>query len=252
MKSTTAILLFCLTAFLPENVIPQELSGGQSLEIKMALSELLGEEESARYKEIIPPDKKITWEVYLPDNESAEIPGVIVYVSPRQSGKMDGQWRKVMDQQNLIYIGANESGNRIPVNRRMIMALMGLKALEKRVVFTSERLYVTGFSGGGRVASVLASQYPEVFTGAIYICGVDFWQDDQTPRVERLVQNRFVFLTGTGDFNRIDTTAVYHRYLKAGAVHSTLMVIPGLSHDHPDAKGMTKALEFLNGEENLD
>jgi pimeloyl-ACP methyl ester carboxylesterase len=109
-------------------------------------------------------------------------------------------------------------------------------------------MFVTGFSGGGRVASVLATQYPEVFGGAIYICGVDYWKDEQTPSVERLLQNRFVFLTGSKDFNRDETRNVYRRYLKAGAQNSMLMVLPGMSHEHPDAKAMTEALQFLDGE----
>lgn len=153
-----------------------------------------------------------------------------------------------MDQQNLIYIAANNSGNRKPVNRRMVLALMALKALEKEHRFSDSRMFVTGFSGGGRVASVLATQYPEVFGGAIYICGVDYWKDEQTPRVERLLQNRFVFLTGSKDFNRDETRNVYHRYLKAGAQNSMLMVLPGMSHEHPDATAMTEALQFLDGE----
>jgi len=112
----------------------------------------------------------------------------------------------------------------------------------------ANRMFVTGFSGGGRVASVLATQYPEVFGGAIYICGVDYWKDEQTPSVERLLQNRFVFLTGSKDFNRDETRNVYRRYLKAGAQNSMLMVLPGMSHEHPDAKAMTEALQFLDGE----
>ena len=209
------------------------------------MNQLVGEQEAERYQEIVPADKSITWEVYYPDNDSAEVPGVIVYVSPQNSGRIDSRWRRVLDQQNLIYIGANGSGNRIPVSRRMVLALMSLKALEQQHLFSGNRIYVTGFSNGGRVASILASQYPEVFTGAIYICGVDFWNEAQTPRVERVVQNRFVFLTGSKDFNRNETGRVYHSYLKAGAQHSKLMVVPGMTHALADAKALAEALEFL-------
>ena len=97
------------------------------------------------------------------------------------------------------------------------------------------------------MASLLASQYPDAFAGAIYICGVDFWKKSQTPKIERLAQNRFVFLTGSKDFNRDETRGVYRKYLKAGAQHSKLMVVPGLRHEHPDAKNLTEALRFLDG-----
>jgi len=101
------------------------------------------------------------------------------------------------------------------------------------------------------VASILASQYPEVFTGAIYICGVNFWKKDQTPKVERILQNRFVFLTGSRDFNLDETRRIYRRYIKAGAQQSKLMVIPGLSHEHPDGTALTEALRFLSGQDQL-
>ena len=248
MKIALVVVFLCCDLLLSGQAVAVEQPGGSSFQIELSLDQLLGEQDAARYQEILSPQKPNSWEVYLPNNSSDELPGVLVYVSPRQSGQIDSHWRSVMDRQNLIYIAANNSGNRKPVNRRMVLALMALKALEKEHRFSANRMFVTGFSGGGRVASVLAAQYPEVFSGAIYICGVDYWKDEQTPRVGRLVKNRFVFLTGSKDFNRNETTSVYHRYLKAGADNSLLMVVPGMSHEHPDAKAMTEALQFLNGE----
>ncbi len=218
---------------------------GTPFEIKLTLNQLLGEAEASRYKEIISPGKSITWSVYLPDNESGEPPGVFVYVSPRNRGQIETGWRSVMDNFNLIWIGANNSGNRMPVDRRMLYAIMALKALDRDYVIASNRITVSGFSGGGRVASKLASQFPEVFTGAVYICGVDFWSDELDIRVDRLVQNRFVFVTGTRDFNLVDTKSAYQHYLDAGAQHSKLMVIPGMAHEHPDAANLSEALGFI-------
>lgn len=248
IKTALVTLLLCCELLLSGQALALEQPGGSSFQIELSLDQLLGEQDAARYQEILSPQKSNSWEIYLPNNSSDELPGVLVYVSPRQSGQIDSRWRSVMDRQNLIFIGANNSGNRKPVNRRMVLALMALKALETEYRFSANRMFVTGFSGGGRVASMLATQYPEVFSGAIYICGVDYWKDSQATRVERLVQNRFVFLTGPKDFNRNETTSVYHRYLKAGADNSILMVVPGMSHEHPDAKSMTDALQFLDGE----
>jgi len=139
---------------------------------------------------------------------------VIVFVSPMKTGRIDSRWREVMDQQNLIYIAANRSANKMATIRRMVMT----------------------------------TRYPEVFTGA-YICGVDFWKKDQTPRVDRLIQNRFVFLTGTRDFNRKETRQIRKRYIKAGAKYTKLIEVPGMGHKHPDATYLTEALQFLYGQD---
>lgn len=214
-------------------------------EIVLTLNDLLGAEQASRYKEIIAPDKEVTWEVYLPDNDTTARPGVMVYISPIRSGKIGSGWREVMDQQNLIYISANHSGNRQPVKRRVVLAVTALKALGRTYTFDERRIIVSGFSGGGRVASFVASQFPGLFTGAIYICGVDPWKEEYSPKIDRMLPNRFVFLTGSKDFNRDETRAVYQRYLEAGAVHSKLMVIPGMAHELPGKKDLNEALDYL-------
>ena len=247
-KITLAVMFLCCGLLFTGKTLAQAPPQSGDIHLQLTLNQLLGEKEAVRYKKIIPGDEQISWEVYVPDNNSTEKPGVLVYVSPRKTGQIDSRWRTVMDQQNLIYISANDSGNRVLVNRRMILATTAIKALAQQHSFTLDRIYVTGFSGGGRVASFIASQYPAVFTGAIYICGVDFWKKDQTPNVSQVLQNRFVFLTGTRDFNRDETSKIYRRYLKAGAQHSKLMVIPGMAHAHPDAPELTEALQFLNGQ----
>jgi len=245
MKSAQALLLLLCSWFLPAGVFALDQPVGQPFEIRLTLNQILGEAEASRYKNILSPSKSISWSVYLPDNESTEPPGVFVYISPRNQGRIETSWRPVMDRFNLIWIGANNSGNRMPVDRRMLYAIMALKALDRDYLISGNRITVSGFSGGGRVASRLASQFPEVFTGAVYICGVDFWSDQLDIRVDRLVQNHFVFVTGTRDFNLVDTKSAYQHYLEAGAQHSKLMVIPGMAHEHPDAANLSEALGFI-------
>ena len=241
-----AIIFLCCVLLLTGKADAQEKSTGDGFQLRQTLNQLLGEDQAARYQKILSPDEPISWYVYLPNNSSTVKPGVMVYVSPRETGKIDSRWRSVMDQQNLIYIAANDSGNRKPVSHRMVLAIMAVRALAQKHSFADDHIIVAGFSGGGRVASKLASQYPEVFTGALYICGVDYWKKDQTPKVERLLQNKFVFLTGSRDFNLDETKRIYRRYIKAGAQQSKLMVIPGMSHEHPDAVALTEALQFLD------
>jgi dienelactone hydrolase len=249
LRVVLSLIFICCGLLLPAKTIGQNEPASYNFQIQQSLNQLLGEQDARHYQKIISPEELINWEVYMPDNDSTELPGVVVYISPQKSGRIDPRWRSVMNQQNLIYIAANDSGNRVPVNRRMILATMAIKALAQQHVFDSDHIIVAGFSGGGRVASVLASQYPETFTGFLYICGVDFWQKKQAPKVDRLVQNRFVFLTGSRDFNRSESSRIYRRYVKAGAKHSKLMVIPSMSHERPDAKALTEALAYLSGQD---
>lgn len=244
-----AITCLCCCSMLASLAIASSQTSNSDVHIQTTAVQLLGEEQAMRFKKILAPEDPISWEVYIPKNNSTEAPGVFLYVSPMNTGRIDSRWREVMDQQNLIYIAANKSGNKIPTIRRMVLANLGIKALGQRYAFDINHINVAGFSGGGRVASRIASQYPEVFTGALYICGVDFWKKDQTPKVERLIQNRFVFLTGTKDFNRRETRQIQQRYIKAGAKHTKLIVVPNMAHKHPDATYLTEAVEYLLGQD---
>ena len=248
-RLSLAIMFLSFTVNLLASGSEVQLSADHNFKIRTDLNQLVGEQLAPHFKRAMSADETLSWHVYLPVNDLTEPPGVFVYVSPSRTGRIDSRWRSVMDQQNLIYISADKSGNQILTYKRMVLATMALRALGQQHSFDLGRVFVSGFSGGGRVASKLASQYPEVFVGALYICGVDYWKKDQTPNVERILENRFVFLTGSRDFNLGETKRIHRRYLKAGAEKSKLMVIKGLAHAHPDATALTEALSFLSGSE---
>jgi predicted esterase len=239
------IFLFCCSLPLPAQAVTQETLAENSFRLESTLNEFLGEQEAALYQDILPPDESISWQVYLPRGNPEKPPGVFVYISPHRLGRIDSRWPAVMDEHNLIYIGANDSGNDKSTNLRVVLANLGVRMLAKRYPIDGERIYISGFSGGGRVASMAATQYPEAFSGAIYICGVNYWIKGDPQKLERVLNNRFVFLTGTNDFNFEETRRVYRRYLAAGAQHSKLMVIKRLGHKHPGAADLNEALLFL-------
>ena len=59
-------------------------------------------------------------------------------------------------------------------------------------------------------------------------------------------QNRFVFLTGTDDFNYRDTRNVYRQYLAANVRNVHFIGIKDMGHRLPAAKYFIEALEFLD------
>jgi hypothetical protein len=219
---------------------------GQRFQISSSLAQLYGAELAERYRDILDPEATINWQVYRPVHSDGKPPGVLVYVSPSRSGDMDGRWSKVLDKHNLVYIAADHSGNRIPVTRRMVFATSAIMAAKQQFEIDEERIYISGFSGGGRVASFLSKQYPTVFSGAIFICGVNFWKEDLVEDLSLVLNNRYVFVSGTRDFNLRDTRIVYRKYLKAGAENSLLEIENGMGHALPNTNTLATALEFLD------
>lgn len=245
-EAALAVVFAACVWLLPGAVAAEALPTSGDFHLQRTAEQLLGREGAAAYAGIFRADERLSWEVYLPDNESDGLPGAIVYVSPHESGRVDTGWREVFDRHNFIYIAANGSGNEVAVKKRMALAVLALKALEQQRAVAADRVFVAGFSGGGRVASMLATNFPSLFRGGLYICGVDFWKREFVPDAQRMAENRFVFLTGTRDFNRDETRSVHRKYLKAGARNSKLIVVSGMKHDTPGAQDLDEALRFLD------
>jgi predicted esterase len=197
--------------------------------------------------EIFDSTAAVAWTIYWPDNESAQAPGALVYVSPGSAGYLDPRWRESLDRANLALVSADDSGNEVQSAKRMALAILGLDVLRSARPIDPGRIYVSGFSGGGQVASTLAALYPDLFRGGIYICGADSWQEDYRTDLDRLRKNRFVFLTGTKDFSRHSVRKVYRSYVEAGIDQSRLTVVPRMGHEHPDAADFAAALDYLTG-----
>ena len=108
------------------------------------------------------------------------------------------------------------------------------------------RLYIGGMSGGGRIASMAITKFPQLFDGALYIVGADDFGKAEPARLAAIAANRYVFLTGEKDFNRREMTHVHERYRKAGVSQTLLLDLPRFAHQYPDATDFESALVFLD------
>ncbi len=209
-------------------------------------AELLGEAAS-RLEAVIPADEVITWEVYVPPGYRHDNPpGLLVFVSPIPSGELPGKWRKVLDEHNLIWISANQSGNRVVVARRMLFAVLAILVAERNFSVDTDRLYVSGFSGGGKVASRLATAHAQTFTGGLFIGGVEVWQDTLPRDIEVMKSNRYVFLCGSEDQALRSCRQASRAYAAEGINNTELMIIRGMGHRTPNTSDFEDAIVFLD------
>lgn len=211
------------------------------------MNEIAGAEAARAVAGAIEPDEPITWELYVPAGYDPRRPaGILVYISPTSSGEIPAGWRDVLDDRNLIWVGANDAGNRVFTGRRAVLALMAARVVARDYAVDPERLYVTGLSGGGKMAGKVAADYPGVFRGAIFNCGIDPL-DRHPPRdLDTFRQNHFVFVTGTWDQAEEPTIKAHRNYLDSGVTNVKLMVIPKMTHRNPDSHDFAEALDFLD------
>lgn len=145
-------------------------------------------------------------------------------------------------------MGANRAGNVRQLLDRWRLALDAAAGTARLLVVDPRRVYVAGYSGGGRVASHLGSAFPEVFRGTLCWFGVDHFHPVPVPdrpgatwppavseppakildTVRR--EGRFLLVTGERDFNRAQTVAVAEHLREDGFDHAEVMVIPDADH----------------------
>jgi predicted esterase len=192
----------------------------------------------------LPPDRPLRYRVRIPPGEGPK--GVLVFVNSGESGEIPAKWTPQLDEQNLIWIAADDFGNARPSAQRILAAIAALRLIESTEPVDAKRLYIAGVSGGGRIASQIMTRFPQYFGGALFIVGADYWTSAEKPLLPRIVENRYVFITGSADFNQLSMQRMYSKYRQAGVTKSMLMDLPHFGHQFPNAEQLGKAIDFLD------
>ena len=206
------------------------------------------------------------FQIIVPGNFSTNVSwGLLVWISPSDAPGIPAAWEPELAKQQLLFVGAYKSGNQRDAVERARLALEAAFNLRQWYKIDPSRVYVGGFSGGGRVAGMVGMGYPDVFTGTLCICGVGFYTDIPTPTGEhwprtfspdasQLAQakqnRRFVLLTGDQDFNREIIREMWRNgFEREGFRHVRYLDVSGLKHALPSAEVLGTALRFVAGSE---
>jgi pimeloyl-ACP methyl ester carboxylesterase len=210
----------------------------------VTLAQLFPANEARALSRTLPADRVLRYRVREPGEGSQ---GVLVYVSPTDSGELPPGWIDVLDRKRLLYIGADGFGNSRPTAERMLVALAAQKLARQMGVQDERRQYIAGMSGGGRVASQVLTHFPQVYAGAFCIAGADYFMPQDEALRNLVASRRLVLLTGGRDFNQREMRLVSRRYQQGGfASRLQLIDLPHFAHQLPDAGLLTQALDFLD------
>ncbi|MCB1236921.1 MAG: hypothetical protein KDM91_17770 [Verrucomicrobiae bacterium] len=207
--------------------------------------------------------KNETFEILLPPAHDAKKPhGVLIWISPGDAPTIPADWEKVLAERDIIFIGARRSGNKRNIFDRIRLAIDANHNLRQRYNIDGRRVYVSGFSGGGRVASMLGVAWADMFSGTACFMGVNFYTDieaedgkvhglnylpDETVTEVAQQACRYVLVTAEKDFNRANTRGVYEKgFVFEGFEHVKLLEVPKHGHSPPPAEWLGKALDFLD------
>ena len=204
-----------------------------------------------------------TFELLLPRNyKETEPHGLFVWISPGPKPDLSPDWEKVLADSKLIFVSALNSGNNRETPDRIRLAVEASHHLRQWFNVDPQRVYISGHSGGARVASMIGVAYADMFSGAACFMGVNFFRDTEGkdgtfyerryvphPEIAILAQQhgRFALVTGEKDSNLINTKAVFEQGFKAqGFKGARLFEIPNQGHNRPDGRWLEKVIRFLD------
>lgn len=229
--------------------------------------------QNQRYRIPIEPDQRYklaehSFEVHVPpDYEPAGKPfGVMVWINANARATLPRGIPAVLEAHRLIGISAADAGNNVGLAVRIGLALDAVHNLSKQYKIDEGRIYAGGISGGGKVAGILATLYPEAFDGALTIVGVSYFRDIPSSSkpgtsweanfnrpggvlLDRArSKNRFVLMTGSEDFNRDPIKDIYTEgFLKDRFKYVKYVEIPDQGHGLPtDMKWIDEAIDYLD------
>ncbi len=188
--------------------------------------------------------------------------GLIVFMHSTDHFTIPDDWKDILAQRHFLYIAPQQAGNRQSPERRLALAIAAAQRMLELANIDAARVFITGLSGGGRIASISAFYHPELFRGCFPICGAEFIEpvkrkhatrDDAygyTPLPQSIpdatkARMRFVLITGEHDFRRGNILDLYHGgFIKHGFT-TKLLDVPGMGHDVCTADILEQALDFL-------
>ncbi|MBN8525284.1 MAG: hypothetical protein J0M02_08115 [Planctomycetes bacterium] len=194
---------------------------------------------------------KEEFEVTVPADYDGTIPyGLMVFTSAGKGGGAGG-YKELLARNRVIWIGATNVPNERHVGPRWGLSLDAVWNMAKAYRIDPRRIYATGFSGGGRCASMVAPTYADVFSGALYLCGCnppEFPSEKPIgkPIRELALGNRYALLTGEKDFNKPGTKTLFDNMRAQGFKHVDYFEQPGLEHAMPSAEWFEKGLRAVD------
>jgi hypothetical protein len=193
--------------------------------------------------------------------------GLVVFIDPIDDiTEPPNGWAGVLDARKLLFIAPENAGNKQYENRRLGLGVLAAQGMMKHYEIDPQRVYISGFSGGARMAGFLGFFQSDVFRGTIQNCGADFYQ--HVPQVDATTQVdtagypygffeataeevrgartvRFVLITGSRDFRRGNILDIYNGGFAKAGFQAKLFDVPGMEHDTADSTTLNEAFDFL-------
>jgi len=190
--------------------------------------------------------KKQTYQLYVPRNyDPKKSYPLVLFVSPSDKATGFRNWQRVCEEQQIVFAGPHDAGNNCEIRRRVRIILDVLDDVRRTYNVDTNRSYIGGFSGGGRIACSIAFALPEYFGGVMPICAAGDLREESWLRHRVIDRLSVAHVTGESDFNRGEVERFRGPMLADVGVRSRVWVVPKTGHTIPDVRALCEAFRWL-------
>lgn len=126
---------------------------------------LFAQFEAGQVIEKIPceSDSSLSYTLYLPSKYSTEKQWPVIYFfEPAARGTLPlNKYKEIAENHRVVLICSNASRNGLHINESFRIAKNVFEDSQKKLNINRERIFLSGFSGGSRLAFTLSIHYPE-------------------------------------------------------------------------------------------
>ena len=178
--------------------------------------------------------------LYLPSGYETSRPWPVVFaLDPGARGRVPVErFREAAEAYGYVVAGSNDSRNGpLQPSARALAAV--IDDARSRLRLDERRFYLTGFSGGARAASVLAS-LKAVKVAGLVACGAGLGQGLEPASIRPAY---YLGIVGALDFNYLEMRELDRRLRTEGVAHR--LILTDERHAWPPAEVCTRALAWL-------
>ncbi len=183
--------------------------------------------------------KNYSYALYLPQqwDSTKSFPSIFLFDAHARGIKICMLFKDLADKYSYILAASNESKNGIAFENSDDMYSNILNDLSTHVKIDRNRIYCSGFSGGGKIACMLAQKHNEI-KGIIALSGAVTLQN-----FENNSKLFMISIAGNKDFNYSDLLMEHNAYTKKG-IRNQFIVFNG-KHEYPSQNALEEAFIYI-------
>jgi predicted esterase len=186
-----------------------------------------------------------TYQLFIPSEYDAGRPWPLVLcVSPGDGPTGWSDFESICRSQGVVFASPMNTGNNQPFAMRARIVLDVLDDVRRRLSIDPDRVYLSGMSGGGRVAARVAYALPEACAAVLPICGSYSLREEPWVRLRVAERLSVVLLDGQTDWLRAESEQEYFPILNAYQVRAKLITYPG-GHTIPPGEVLREAFLWV-------